>query len=311
MRDQTIVKTSGISMYYGKTMALSNVGIEVQKGDIYGLIGDNGAGKTTLLKVLTGQIFPTVGEVSMFGEHQQRELLKVRKRTGAIIESPGFYPKLSAECNLEYYRIQRGVPGKEKVGEVLRKVGLYEVRKKKFETFSLGMKQRLGLALSLLGNPELLILDEPINGLDPSGIIEIRNFLLKLNQERKITIIISSHILTELEQIATVYGFLSKGKLLEQITVEQLKEQCSEVVEIEVNRPEMYTALLEKELNCNNYKVMPDKTISIRTSDEEMACYSRLAAKHGIEVLRLNRRKVPLEDYYVNLKALKGAKTVC
>lgn len=159
MKNQTIVKMNEISMYYGKVMALRSVGIEVQKGDIYGLIGDNGAGKTTLLKILTGQIYPTVGEVSMFGEHRQQELLKVRRRTGAIIESPGFYPKLSAEKNLEYYRIQRGVPGKEKVKEVLEKVGLYEVRKRKFEEFSLGMKQRLGLALALLGSPELLILD--------------------------------------------------------------------------------------------------------------------------------------------------------
>lgn len=307
MKNQTIVKMNEISMYYGKVMALRSVGIEVQKGDIYGLIGDNGAGKTTLLKILTGQIYPTVGEVSMFGEHRQQELLKVRRRTGAIIESPGFYPKLSAEKNLEYYRIQRGVPGKEKVKEVLEKVGLYEVRKRKFEEFSLGMKQRLGLALALLGSPELLILDEPINGLDPSGIIEIRNFLLRLNQERKITIIVSSHILSELEQIATVYGFLSKGRLLEQITAKHLREQCSEAVEIEVDQTEMYTALLEKELGCTNYKVMPDRSVSIKTSEEETACYSRLASEHGIEVLRLNRKKISLEDYYMNLKMRKEA----
>lgn len=311
MKNQTIVKTSGISMYYGKSMALSNVGIEVQRGDIYGLIGDNGAGKTTLLKLLTGQIFPTVGEVNMFGKYQQKDLGKVRRRTGAIIESPAFYPKLSAEKNLEYYRIQRGIPGKAKVAEVLHKVGLYDVRKKKFDEFSLGMKQRLGLGLALLGNPELLILDEPTNGLDPSGMIEIRNFLLQLNQERKITMIVSSHILTELEQIATVYGFLSKGRLLEQITADRLKEQCSEVVEIEVNQPEKYTALLEKELHCGSYKVMPDKTVNIRTGDEEIACYSRLAANHGIEVLRLSRSKVSLEDYYVNLKAAKGGNAAC
>lgn len=311
MKNQIIVKTNGISMYYGKSMALHNIGIEVHRGDIYGLIGDNGAGKTTLLKMLTGQIFPTVGEVEVFGKHQQSDLEKERRRTGAIIESPGFYPTLTAERNLEYYRIQRGIPGKEKVADTLRKVGLYEARKKKFEEFSLGMKQRLGLGLALLGNPELLILDEPINGLDPSGIMEIRNLLRQLNEERKITIIISSHILTELEQIATVYGFLSKGKLLEQVTAQELMERCSEVIEIEVDRTEVYTALLEKELNCTNYKVMPDGTVSIRTNEEDTARYSHVAAKHGIEVRRLGRKKMSLEDYYVNLKEGKGAKITC
>ena len=152
--------------------------------------------------------------------------MKVRKRIGTIIENPSFYPKMTIEENLEYYRLQRGIPGKKNIDKILKEVGLLEVKKKKFNNISLGMKQRLGLALALLGEPELLILDEPINGLDPSGIIEIRNLLLKLNREKNITIIISSHILSELYNIATCYGFLSKGKLVEELSLEQLNERC-------------------------------------------------------------------------------------
>ncbi len=196
-----IVKSQKLNKRYGETMALKNVDIAIKRGSIYGLVGNNGAGKTTFLKIISGLTSADSGTFSLLGADNEAGYRSVRKRTGAIIENPGFYPKMTAKQNLEYYRIQRGIPGKETVEELLHLVGLEHAAKKKFASLSLGMKQRLGIALALMGEPELLILDEPINGLDPMGIIEIRKLLLKLNQEKNVTILISSHILTELENV--------------------------------------------------------------------------------------------------------------
>lgn len=297
-----VIEARSLTKKYGSVTALKDVDITVKRGDIYGLIGDNGAGKTTFLKMLTGQIYPSGGEVRLFGAYPEKELQQNRKRSGAIVESPGFYPKLSVERNLEYYRIQKGIPGKGKVEEVLKSVGLWEKRRKKGGTLSMGMKQRLGLGIALLGEPELLILDEPINGLDPSGIVEMRNLLLKLNREKNITIIISSHILSELEQIATIYGFLSQGWLLNEITAEQLHEQCAVYLDIAVTEPEQYAALLEKKWEGISYKVLPDSSIRIKNPEMTADAYSLLAAEHKIGVLRLEQKQMMLEEYYMNLK---------
>ena len=205
-----VIKTNNLVKKYGENIVLDNISIKVNQGEIYGLVGDNGAGKTTLFRILSGQSNISDGSFELLGESSEKNIMKVRKRIGTIIENPSFYPKMTIEENLEYYRLQRGIPGKKNIDKILKEVGLLEVKKKKFNNISLGMKQRLGLALALLGEPELLILDEPINGLDPSGIIEIRNLLLKLIREKNITIIISSHILSELYIIATCFGFLSK-----------------------------------------------------------------------------------------------------
>ena len=225
-----------------------------------------------------------------------------RKRTGVVIEAPGFYPQISVEKNLEYYRILKGVPGRRAVDEVLELVGLADKRKKRCRDLSLGMKQRLGLAIALIGEPELLILDEPINGLDPSGIIEIRNLMQKLNREKNITIILSSHILSELEQLATVYGFLTDGKLAEQVTAEEIKEKCSDYIEISVSDPERYTAVLEKKFHTERYKVLPDKTIHIMDPMMDIGAYSRLAGEYHMDISKLERRQVTLEEYYMDLK---------
>ena len=297
-----VIESRSLTKKYGDVTALKDVDITIKRGDIYGLIGDNGAGKTTFLKLLTGQIFPTGGEIRLFGAYTEKELEKNRRRTGAIVENPGFYPKLSVEKNLEYYRIQRGIPGKEKVEDILKTIGLLEKRKKKAGTLSMGMKQRLGLGIALLGEPELLILDEPINGLDPSGIIEIRNLLLKLNREKNITIIISSHILSELEQIATIYGFLSQGWLLNEITAEELHERCAVYLEIAVTQPEHFAALLEKRWKDIQYQVQPDGSICIRNPEMTADAYSTLASENGIGVLRLAQKQMMLEEYYMNLK---------
>lgn len=298
---KSIIETKNLTKEYKNCTALNQVNLQVNRGEIYGLVGANGAGKTTLLKILTGQIFPSNGEFTLFGAHEQREQEKQRKRIGAIIETPGFYPQLTIEQNVEYYRIQRGIPGVSTCENIIRLVGLWEVRKKKGKTLSLGMKQRLGLAIALLGEPELLLLDEPINGLDPSGIIEMRNLLKKINQEKNITIVISSHILSELEQLATVYGFLDKGNLLEQITAAELRNKCGTYLDISISDPTKYVTLLEKQLSHEQYRVMQDNTIRIYQMEKDIEVYSNLASQHAIGIRAMNVRENSLEDYYMNL----------
>ncbi len=300
--DAIVVKTQNLTKCYGTLSALNQVTISVGRGEIYGLVGNNGAGKTTLLKLLAGQIFPSGGEISLFGAHESKKMEKQRGRMGAMIEQPGFYPQLSVEKNMEYYRLLKGIPGRRIVEDVLKTVGMWEYRQKKGKTLSLGMKQRLGLAIALIGEPELLILDEPINGLDPSGIIEMRNLLLKLNREKNITILISSHILSELEQLAAVYGFLDCGRLLEQVSAASLREKCGSFLEISVSDTERYTALLEKRFSEKDYLVLPDGLIHILKPKRETERYSRLAAENGIAILSLHTRKKSLEEYYMNLK---------
>lgn len=299
---ENVIETKNLSKQYGSFTALDKVNMTVGRGEIYGLIGDNGAGKTTLLKLLSGLVYPGSGEMKMLGAYLPKELEAVRRRTGVLIESAGFYPQMNVEQNLEYYRLQKGVPGRRLVDQTLQMVGLTDKRKKRCRDLSMGMKQRLGLAIALIGEPEILILDEPINGLDPSGIIEMRSLLLRLNREKNITIILSSHILSELEQLATVFGFLSQGKLLEQISCGRLMDKCSDYIEIAVSDAARYTVLLEKLLGHSQYKVMPDDTIHILNPGENIGVYSALAGDNHLHIYKLARKRMALEDYYVNLK---------
>lgn len=296
-----VIKTNNLVKKYGENIVLDNISITVNQGEIYGLVGDNGAGKTTLFRILSGQSNISNGSFELLGESSEKNIMKVRKRIGTIIENPSFYPKMTIEENLEYYRLQRGIPGKKNIDKILKEVGLLEVKKKKFNNISLGMKQRLGLALALLGEPELLILDEPINGLDPSGIIEIRNLLLKLNREKNITIIISSHILSELYNIATCYGFLSKGKLVEELSLEQLNEKCRSYLEINVTNPKKLSVLLEEKLGYKNYKIMPNGLIHLFEKDPINEEISRLAVENGIGLKSINEKSANLENYYLSL----------
>lgn len=299
---ENIITTRNLTKQYKDCIALNHVDVTVQRGEIYGLIGANGAGKTTFLKLVAGQSFSTEGELLLFGAHEQKTQEQQRRRTGVIIEEPGFYPQLSIEQNMEYYRIQKGIPGKQVIEDTLKTVGLWDVRKKKGKTLSLGMKQRLGLAVALMGEPELLLLDEPINGLDPAGIIEIRNLLRRLNQEKHITIVISSHILSELEQLATMYGFLDKGHLLEQISAKELQEKCGNYLEMKVTDAERFTVLLEKQLSHTRYLVLEDKTVRIFNPGQVVERYSALAGKNDIGILSMAMKQRTLEDYYMNLK---------
>ena len=296
-----VIKTNNLVKKYGENIVLDNISITVNQGEIYGLVGDNGAGKTTIFRLLSGLSNISDGSFELLGESSEKNIIKVRKRIGTIIENPSFYPKMTIEENLEYYRLQRGIPGKKNIDKILKEVGLLEVKKKKFNNISLGMKQRLGLALALLGEPELLILDEPINGLDPSGIIEIRNLLLKLNREKNITIIISSHILSELYNIATCYGFLSKGKLVEELSLEQLNERCRSYLEINVTNPKKFSVLLEEKLGYKNYKIMPDGLIHLFEKDPINEEISRLAVENGIGLKSINEKSANLENYYLSL----------
>ena len=226
-----IVETRGICKRYGGFEAVSDMSIKLKRGEIYALVGQNGAGKTTLLKMLCGLTPVSGGELELFGAATCREIAVARRRIGAMIESPAFLSYLSARENLEYLRIQRGGIEGNSVNEALRFVGLDYTGNKHFSKFSLGMKQRLGLALAVMGSPELLILDEPINGLDPIGIKEFRDIILHMNRENGTTILISSHILGELSQIATDYGFIDHGRLIEHITAVELKQKCGDDLE--------------------------------------------------------------------------------
>lgn len=298
---ETILATKSITKMYNHVSAVSDVSMEIKQGEIYGLVGKNGAGKTTLLRMFTGQAFATQGDIILFGQNTPEELNKGRKRIGAIIEAPSFYSYMTAEQNLEYYRIQRGIPGKNCVREALEEVGLADTGSKKYKSFSLGMKQRLGLALALMNRPELLLLDEPINGLDPFGIVEIRNLLIKLNQEKNITLLISSHILSELSNLVTSYGFIEKGKMIKQISAEDLSKECNKYMEVKVDQVERMTALLEKKLGCTAYKVTPDNLIHIYDYLEQPSKISELAVTNGIALNQMMVKDINLENYFIQL----------
>lgn len=296
-----IIRTNNISKNYGSFTALRDMNITIKKGDIYGLVGNNGAGKTTFLRILTGQSQPTSGTFELFGKSGEKELQRARRRIGAIIEQPCFYPKLTVGKNLEYYRIQRGIPGKDSVDRALEAVNILEAKNKKFSDLSLGMKQRVGLALAMMGEPELLILDEPINGLDPSGIIEIRNLILKLNKENNVTIIISSHILSELSNIATSYGFLNKGVLVEQLTAKELEDKCTSYIEVKVDNTKKLCAVIEEKLGYKNYKVLPGNVIHLFEGIKEPEKVSKLAVENGMALKEITQKMIKLEDYYMSL----------
>lgn len=297
-----VIETKQITKSYGSFLALDHVNIHVKRGDIYGLVGDNGAGKSTLLKLLAGHSYATEGELQLFGKYGEKELKNSRKKIGCLIEQPGFFSNMTVEQTLKYYCIQKGIPDRKKVDEMLKLTGIAEKRKSKCKNLSLGQKQRLGLAIALMGEPQLLVLDEPINGLDPSGIIEFRNLVHRLNEERKMTILISSHILSELQQIATVYGFLSRGVLIEEISAHSLHEKCSDCIEIIVSDVEKYSVLLEKYFPKETYKVLPKNIIRIYKPQGQAEVYSKLAYENSIYITGMKTIQSSLEDYYMELK---------
>lgn len=301
MNDNTAVMAAyGLQKAYGACRALDGVNMQVRRGDVYGLVGRNGAGKTTLMRMVTGQSEPSGGEMELFGA-SGKNMRPQRCRTGAMIEIPSFSPFLTAHENLEYYRLQRGIPGKHVVDEVLEQVDLTDTGKKKFKAFSLGMKQRLGLALALMNHPDLLILDEPINGLDPEGVAEFRQILRTLNQERQTTILISSHILSELSNVATRYGFMEKGKLLEEISAATLHDKCRTCLRLEVDDPAKAAAVLQSVLGTDRFEVLPGGIIQLYDylDDPKQASYA--LTQNGVALLAMEQKGADLEAYFLSL----------
>lgn len=293
-----IVSTHHLTKVYKNTKAIDQVSIHVKRGDIYGLIGLNGAGKTTLLKAIAGLIRPTDGEVNYFGdlpsEHKQ-----ARRRISCLIERPGLYPNFTAYENLKLRGLSLGLQDDSYIEELLELVGLEEVSRKKTKAFSLGMKQRLGIALALVGHPDLVLLDEPINGLDPQGIVEIRHMIENL-QAGGLSFIISSHILGELSKFCTSYGFIHHGQMIEEITHEELIARCRERIVLETAETAGAVTVLDA-LGISSYKVTSNKSIEIYEGLEETPILNRALVEAGIPINRLGLEETSLEDYFLKL----------
>lgn len=297
---KVVLKTYNITKKYGEQLAVDNVNMTIKKGDIYGFIGQNGAGKTTLVRLITGLIHKSGGEIELLGANEENELNKARTMVGSLIETPSFYTNMTARENLEVSRLVRNIPGKKCIDEVLELVGLKDVEKKKVKNFSLGMRQRLGIANALMGNPKLLILDEPINGLDPMGIVEIRELLKKINKEKDMTILISSHILSELSELATTYGIISNGKLIEEITAKQLSEKCRQYIDLRVDDTARAVILLERELGISDYEVLEDSNIKVFSNLDNVGEINSLLSRSGIIVESISVKGENLEEYFMN-----------
>ena len=265
---KVVLKTYNITKKYGEQLAVDNVNMTIKKGDIYGFIGKNGAGKTTLIRLITGLIHKSSGEIELLGVNEENELNKARTMVGSLIESPSLYTNMTARENLEVSRLV--------------------------------MRQRLGIANALMGNPKLLILDEPINGLDPMGIVEIRELLKKINKEKDMTILISSHILSELSELATTYGIISNGKLIEEITAKQLSEKCRQYIDLKVDDTARAVILLERELGISDYEVLEDSNMKVFSNLDNVGEVNSLLSRSGIIVESISVKGENLEEYFMN-----------
>ena len=296
---EVVLQTNNITKKYKDFVALDSASITIHKGDIYGLIGRNGAGKTTLMKLVTTLTTKSGGSFSLFGNED--ELIESKRRIGCLIESPAFFENLTAYQNLKYYSIQKGIVDEEQINKVLKVVDLYKEKNKKFKKFSLGMKQRLGIAFALLDNPVFIILDEPINGLDPIGIKEIRDTLKRLNEEEKITILVSSHILSELYLLANHFCFIDKGRIIKDISKEELDLECSKCIVIKTNDVKKATVILEQELKTTNYKVIDDIEIRLYDYLENSAKVNKTLLTNDVEITAIYESGISLEDYFNSL----------
>lgn len=296
-----ILETNNLSKRYKSQMALSHVNLRLKQGRIYGLIGKNGAGKTTLMRMITGLGFPTEGTLKLFGKTSQKELKEAGKRIGSLIEYPGLVGRMTAKENMHLQCLMKGLPNYKVEDELLELVGLADIGKKKVKNFSLGMKQRLGIATVLIGNPELLLLDEPINGLDPSGVIEIRNLLKRLREYENKTILISSHNLPELYQVATDYIIIHNGEIKEILKFEELEERCKHYISLESTDINRLSAVLERKLMTENFKVMPDKSIRLYDMLDERERLGQVLFDNGVVVTKLAVVEASLEEYFMSV----------
>lgn len=294
-----LLTTNNLTKQYGRHKAADAVNIHIPQGAIYGLIGRNGAGKTTILKMISGLSKPTEGDFSFFGKSGS-EVYPYMSQIGTLIEAPGIFPNMTAYDNMMLKCLALGVPAKDNIDRLLKVTGLENTGRKKVKKFSLGMKQRLGIAMALVGNPDLVVLDEPINGLDPQGIAEIRETLLKLNKDYNITFIVSSHILGELSKIATNYGIIHNGVLLQELTRDELMAKCSERIELKTDDNRRACTVLE-EMGITEYQVTDASTIEIFERLNDGGEITMALAEHGIKTMGISVKNEELEDYYLNL----------
>ncbi len=294
-----VLKTDGLKKQYGHFTALNGVSLHVPRGAVYGFVGRNGAGKTTLIRLICGLQRPDSGNYTLFGKpFSSREIRDSRKRMGAVVETPALYPDMTAEDNLKLqYRIL-GLPSFDDIPRLLALAGLSDTGRKKVRNFSLGMKQRLGIAVALAGSPDFLVLDEPANGLDPQGIVEVRELILRLNRERHITVLISSHILDELSRLATHYGFIDHGAILKEMTAKELEEACRKCIRVTVSDTRaLCTALDEAGLD---YRIVSDNEADIFGQVNITELVQLLERRH-CTLESLKEREETLENYYMNL----------
>lgn len=294
-----VLQTNALSKSYKNFKALNGLSMNIPKGSIYGFIGKNGAGKTTLIRLICGLQEPTSGEYTLYGrKNTEKEIVKSRRRMGAIVETPSIYLDMTAEDNLkQQYRIL-GLPSFDGLSDILKLVKLEDAGKKKAKNFSLGMRQRLGIAIALVGDPDFLVLDEPVNGLDPQGIIQMRELILKLNREQQITFLISSHILEELSKLATYYGFIENGYLVKEMSSTELETACKKCIRVEVSDSRVLARVLDA-IDIE-YKIFSDTTADVYAKVN----ISQLAAalsEQNCEILSVQEHDESLESFYINL----------
>lgn len=297
-----IIETNQICKKYGSQLVIDHIDMHIEEGSIYGFVGENGSGKTTIMRLLTGLAELTSGSYSLFGiNNKDAKIYQYRSKMAAIVEVPSFVPSMNAFDNIIYQEKYLGIKlTKEERETLLKKVHLEDVNKKKVRNFSLGMRQRLAIALALINKPKILMLDEPMNGLDPEGIVELRELLIELNQKEGITILISSHILSELEKIATCYGFISHGKLLEEISYEDLQKKCRKSISLKVDDVKKAEKILKK---YKEYEAFPNGDIRIY---DEANVKEIVKDFDSVEILAINTSDESVEDYYLHL--IKGGK---
>ncbi|GAK41064.1 ATP-binding cassette domain-containing protein [Paenibacillus urinalis] len=296
---ETILKATHISKMYGKHKALDKVSLEIKRGMIYGLIGENGAGKSTFMRAMMGLITVDEGSIQLFGETGAKGLQQARRRMGQSIENPTLYPDLTARENLRVQAANGGVSERE-IEDLLRLMNLNNTGRKKAKNFSLGMRQRLAIATALITHPEFLILDEPTNGLDPSGIVEMREIIKRMVTERGITVLLSSHLLDELSQIATHYGILHDGKLIREFSQEELANETRQYIELETTEAEAAIVVLDA-LGIRDYEVISGTEIHIYDKVSEVAAINRALVFAEVNVLRIGASRQKLEDYFLQL----------
>ncbi|GAA0236693.1 ABC transporter ATP-binding protein [Metaclostridioides mangenotii] len=296
-----IIKTTSLTKKFGEKKSVDSANINVKRGEIYGLLGRNGAGKTTIMRMLMNLTKPTSGEIELLGNKEYKNSKKVYNRIGSIIEYPGFYENLTGEENLQIFAKLRGIQRKDSVKRALEIVDLDKELKKPFVDYSMGMKQRLGIASAIMHDPELLILDEPINGLDPVGIQEIRSYLKRLCEENGTTIFLSSHILNEIEQLADTIGVIHDGKMMEEVSMATLHKRNRRYLEFKTSNENKSCLLLEEKYNIKDYSVHGDGSIRIYTDFNLRSELNKLFVKNDIDVFRINISEESLEDYFSNL----------